>query len=126
MKEAVKHADWDAEYYYEEGCFILELLNSPEEPQVSIARARVKPGIATARHRLLDVEERYVVLEGRGRVEVGGLPPEDVGPGDVVLIPAFCPQRIANMGDTDLVFLAICTPRFTSEQYQRVVEPFKH
>jgi len=31
MKEAVKHANWDAEYFYDEGCFILELLNFSEE-----------------------------------------------------------------------------------------------
>lgn len=28
------------------------------------------------------------------------------------------PQRIANLGDGDLVFLALCTPRFVSEAYQ--------
>ena len=121
MKEAVKHVDWNAEYFYEEGCFVLELLNSPEEQELSIARARVKPGVATVRHTLLESAERYVILEGRGLVEVGSLPPEKVEPGDVVLIPARCPQRITNLADEDLVFLAICTPRFTPEQYQRVV-----
>lgn len=121
MKETVKHADWDAEYFFEEGCFILELLNSAEERELSIARARVRPGAATVRHRLLDSAERYVILEGKGRVDVGALPSETVGPGDVVLIPAGCPQRITNLTDVDLVFLAICTPPFTPEQYQRVV-----
>jgi mannose-6-phosphate isomerase-like protein (cupin superfamily) len=120
MKEAVKHMDEAAEYYYEEGCFILELLNSPEEPKVSIARARIKPGVTTVRHRLLGIEERYLILNGKGRVEVGELPPEDVAHGDMVLIPAFCPQRITNAGDADLVFLAICTPRFMPEQYETV------
>jgi mannose-6-phosphate isomerase-like protein (cupin superfamily) len=126
MKEAVIHVDWDAEYFYEEGCFVLELLNSSEEQELSIARARIKPGVTTVRHRLLDAAERYVILEGEGRVEVGGLSPEKVGPGDVVMIPVRCPQRITNVGNVDLVFLAICTPRFTPEQYQRVVEPFEH
>jgi mannose-6-phosphate isomerase-like protein (cupin superfamily) len=126
MKEALKHMDGAAEYYFEEGCYILELLNSSEEQDLSIARARVKPGVTTVRHCLLDTAERYVILEGRGRVEVGELPPEEVAPGDVVLIPAFCPQRITNMGDVDLVFLAICTPRFTPRQYQRVAEPVEH
>jgi mannose-6-phosphate isomerase-like protein (cupin superfamily) len=41
-----------------------------------------------------------------------------VNPGDVVLIPPACPQRIANLGDTDLIFLAICTPRFRPEAYE--------
>jgi mannose-6-phosphate isomerase-like protein (cupin superfamily) len=123
MNEAVIHANWDAEYFFEEGCFILELLNSSEEQELSIARARVKPGVTTVRHRLLDAAERYVILEGEGLVEVGGLAPEKVGPGDVAMIPARCPQRITNVAEVDLVFLVICTPRFTPDQYQRVVEP---
>jgi mannose-6-phosphate isomerase-like protein (cupin superfamily) len=61
-----------------------------------------------------------VLLSGRGRVELGGLPAQNVGPGDVVLIPPGCPQRIANAGREDLVFLAICTPRFTPEAYEDI------
>ena len=34
----------DQEYYFKEGCFINELSNAPEDPEVSIARARVEPG----------------------------------------------------------------------------------
>jgi oxalate decarboxylase/phosphoglucose isomerase-like protein (cupin superfamily) len=50
-------------------------------------------------------------------VEVGDLAPAEVEPGDVVLIPPMCRQRIANTGDADLVFLAICSPRFVPEAY---------
>jgi mannose-6-phosphate isomerase-like protein (cupin superfamily) len=59
-----------------------------------------------------------VILEGKGRAEVGDEQPREVGPGDVVLILPSCRQRIANIGDTDLVFLAICTPRFVPEAYR--------
>jgi mannose-6-phosphate isomerase-like protein (cupin superfamily) len=106
------------EVYIDEGCFILELSNTPEDPTVSIARARVPPGVTTRWHRVKDTAERYVILEGRGRAEIGELPPQDVGPGDVVRIPPSCRQRIANTGDRDLIFLAICTPRFVPEAYQ--------
>lgn len=58
-----------------------------------------------------------MILDGQGRVEVGERPPEDVVPGDVVLIPAGINQRIANTGTGDLVFLALCTPRFIQENY---------
>jgi len=61
--------------------------------------------------------ERYVILEGEGCVEVGSLPPQVVGAGDVVLIPPSCRQRITNNGQGDLLFLAVCTPRFTNEAY---------
>lgn len=107
-----------AEYWFPEGCHILELSNSPHDPALSIARARVPPGGTTRWHRLAGTTERYVVLEGRGRVEVGDLPPREVGPGDVVLIPPGCRQRIANTGPADLVFLALCTPRFTPAAYE--------
>jgi oxalate decarboxylase/phosphoglucose isomerase-like protein (cupin superfamily) len=39
-------------------------------------------------------------------------------PGDVVLIPPSCRQRISNVGEGELIFLAICTPRFTQEAYE--------
>ena len=118
MKEAIRRAHLDAEYPIPEGCFILELSNSPEDPGLSSARARVPPGVTTRWHRLRTTAERYVILEGKGRAEVGGLAPQEVGPGDVVLIPPSFRQRIANTGPGDLLFLAICTPRFTQEAYE--------
>jgi mannose-6-phosphate isomerase-like protein (cupin superfamily) len=66
------------------------------------------------------VTERYIILEGKGRVEVGNLPATNIGPGDVVLIPPGTPQRITNIGDSDLIFLAICTPRFTKDAYEDI------
>lgn len=46
--------------------------------------------------------------------------PQEVEAGDVVLIPASCRQRIANIGAGDLVFLAICTPRFLPGAYEDI------
>ena len=37
-------------------------------------------------HRLRDTTERYLILEGRGRVKVGAVPPEGSRPGAVVLL----------------------------------------
>lgn len=114
----VKRFDPRSEFPIAERCAIVEVSNDASDPAVSIARARVEPGVVTAWHRLRGTVERYVILEGRGRVEVGDLPPADVGPGDAVVIPAMCRQRIANAGDGDLVFLAICSPRFVPECYE--------
>ena len=108
------------EYFFAEGCFITEGWNTSADEAVSIARARVEPGVTTRWHRLRGVTERYLILEGRGRVEVGDLPPEAVGPGAGVLIPPGVRQRITNLGDVDLIFLAICTPRFTLAGYEDV------
>lgn len=119
----IRRFDPGAEYYFDEGCHITELSNAAGDADASIARARVEPGVTTRWHRLRDTTERYVILEGRGRVEVGELPPQEVGPGDVVVIPPMCRQRIANVGDEDLVFLAVCTPRFRRECYEDVEKP---
>jgi mannose-6-phosphate isomerase-like protein (cupin superfamily) len=118
MKEAVRRARPEDERPIPEGCSILELSNSADDPDLSIARARVPPGVTTRWHRVRNTAERYVILEGRGRAEIGGLAPQEVGPGDVVLIPPSTRQRIANTGPGDLVFLAICTPRFTQGAYE--------
>jgi len=111
-----KHAP-QSEYYFREGCFITELSNGDHDPAASLARARVEPGCTTAWHALHDTVERYVILEGTGQVEVGDLPPQTVEPGDVVVIPAHCRQRITCTSACDLVFLAICTPRFDATNY---------
>jgi len=106
------------EVFIDEGCHILELANDENDPAMSIARARVEPGVTTAWHRVRGTVERYVILDGSGRMEVGDLPPQEVQAGDVVLIPPSVRQRIANTGAGDLVFLAICTPRFRPGNYE--------
>ena len=106
------------EYYFDEGCFITELLNTPDDALVSVARARVEPEQTTRWHCLANIHERYLILEGQGLVEVGTAPPRTVRPGDTVQIPPGCRQRITNTGTTGLVFLAVCTPRFVPEAYQ--------
>ena len=118
MREAVKRLEADKEFFTPELCYIIEVSNSTDDEAASIARARVAPGVTTRWHRLKDTAERYVILQGRGRVEVGDLPPQEVGPGDVVLIPPSARQRIANVGDVDLILLAICTPRFRDAAYE--------
>ena len=118
VREGVVRPDPADEIRTDERCFILELAGAAADPEVSIARARVPRGTTTALHRLKGVDERYVVLEGRGRVEVGARSPTEVGPGDVVLIPRGTAQRIANTGDGELVFLCVCTPAFTPDCYE--------
>ena len=101
-----------------EGCYITELSNSDADPALSIAQARVPPGVTTEWHRLSGTDERYLILEGEGGVEVQGLQPTTVRHGDVVLIPAGSRQRITNSAKRgDLRLLALCTPAFRHENY---------
>lgn len=107
----------EKEFYFAEGCYILETYNRTEDEQCSIVRARVLPGKTTKWHAVKNSIERYVILEGTGVVEIGKDPPATVGPLDVVVIPAGVRQPITNSGQTDLIFLAICTPRFLLDAY---------
>lgn len=105
------------EYLTDENCYITELSNSNNDSELSIARARVLPGVTTHWHKLIDTAERYIIMEGTADVEIGDLPISQVKTGDVVLIPPMRPQRITNTGRHDLIFLAICTPRFNVDNY---------
>ena len=117
MRAQIRRGDAAAEFATDERCHIIEVANDADDENLSIARARVEPGVTTAWHRLDGIEERYLLISGRGRVEVGDLPPTDVGPGDVVRIPANTAQRISNTGSDQLVFYALCTPRFEAAKY---------
>lgn len=117
MKPTIIECDLSGEYYFDEGCFITELSNTANDEHLSIARARVEPGVATKWHYLRDTTERYVILEGVGRVEIGDLEPEVVNVGDIVIIPPEERQRISNIGEGSLIFLAICSPRFEESNY---------
>lgn len=122
MKATIKPHDKKSEFYTEERCHITELSNTIDDPDVSIAQARVSPGITTRWHRLKDTVERYYIMSGEGIMELDGLKKQLVKAGDIVIIPAGCRQRITNTSDSDLLFLAICSPRFCQENYQDAEE----
>lgn len=117
MPTALWKQDASNELSMPERCHIIETFNSPADESLSIARARVEPGITTAWHIVKGTVERYIIASGHGRVEVGDFPAADVGPGDVVIIPAGVRQRITNTGDQDLIFYCVCTPRFQLRNY---------
>ena len=120
MKETIKQQNLSNEFFTPEKCYINELSNTPDDPDVSIARARVEPGVTTSWHCLTGTTERYYIVNGRGLMEVGKLPPQEVEVDDIVLVPPMCRQRITNIDSEDLIFLAICTPRFSIDVYQDI------
>jgi mannose-6-phosphate isomerase-like protein (cupin superfamily) len=122
MNALVKKPDPTTEFMTPEGCAILESWNDASDPEVSIARARVAPGVTTQPHRLRAVVERYVIIQGSGFVRIGGEPEQPVGPGDVVVFPAGVTQQIRNGGSEDLVFYCVCSPRFTPDCYEALAE----
>jgi len=105
------------EYFFHEGCYITELWNENSDEQSSVAKARLAAGESTKPHALKNTIERYLILAGQGMVHIGENPAQSVTKDDVVYIPASTSQYIKNTGDTELVFLAICTPRFEEANY---------
>ena len=110
----------EKEFSTPELCSILENWSEAERPDVSVARARVEERITTKLHYLKGVDEIYLMVQGKGMVKVGNLEPAEVVKGDLVFIPACTPQQITNIGDSDLIFYCICTPRFVPECYVSV------
>lgn len=123
MQSAIKKADAAQEYATDERCHIIEVANDASDEFVSIARARVDVGVTTAWHRLHAISERYIIIDGQGLVEVEDLEPTPVGPGDVVRIAPDKAQRIANTGDRQLIFYAVCSPPFRTEAYINLERP---
>lgn len=120
-KPLIVRDDGRTETGIEPGCYLTDWLNDPADNDLSIARICVQPGAETRLRRFKNICERYVVLDGQGRIELVGPTKaftegdhtiSALEPGDVVVIPPAFSRRITNIGDTDLVFLAICTPRF--------------
>ncbi len=104
------------EFYTRERCYITEMLNAPDDPEVSLARCRVPAGVTTELHKL-SVTERYIVVSGQGLMRVGKAHPQPLIGGDTVHIAAGVAQQITNTGDTDLIFMCVCTPQFTPDCY---------
>ncbi len=116
------------EFMTQERCHISEVANDSLDEGLSVAIARVEPGVCTAWHSLKDTSERYLIISGKGRVELDAMFGDyqqgtdnkiinDVSAGDVVRIAPDVAQRIINTADEDLIFYAVCTPRFKQENY---------
>jgi mannose-6-phosphate isomerase-like protein (cupin superfamily) len=118
MSVAQIHKSESVEFLTPEGCWIVETWNDAGDAAVSVARARVQPGVTTKLHRLRGVVERYVIVSGNGFALIGGLEPARVGPGDVVIIPDGTSQQVVNDTAVDLIFYCICSPRFTPGCYE--------
>lgn len=82
-------------------------LHSTEHVQVTMIT--LKPGETLKLH-LTPVDAFFYVIEGIGKVEIGG-EVEEVGPDMLIDSPARVPHRLFNEGDDDFRFLVVKTPR---------------
>lgn len=80
----------------------------------SVAHIVIPAGRASRRHYHPTAEESYVVLSGRGRLEMDGETCA-LGAGDAVAITPPLVHQLFNAGEDDLVILAICVPPWTPD-----------
>ncbi len=118
--QGIIKAESKPEKYFEEKCFITEIINTADFVSFSLSKAKVSPGTITDNHRIKDTEEVYFVLSGKGEMNINGKVVGIVEKDDVVFIPKNAGQQIQNIGTDDLVFLCICSPRFVVENYEGI------
>ncbi len=107
----------EEEFYTNEKCHIIEMMNIPDIENISISRARVEPRITTQNH-ALHFDEVYYVLSGKGEMQINNGELKTLEPGDIAFIKKGSSQKITNVLNVDLIFLCVCTPRFKVEGYE--------
>ena len=110
-----KTSECDA-FMANDGCTIRELLhpkNDAVDLPYSLALATVDVGQKSYQHYLEQVEG-YHILRGHGRLFIEN-EDNEVGVGDVIVIPAEALQWIENIGSEPLVFAAIVSPPWTED-----------
>ena len=75
----------------------------------------VKPGKANEMHKHAH-ETVFIFLKGKGKVLVDNFENE-VNPGDFAFIPRWCNHQSVNIGDEDLVFLAVADFGLTGKSF---------
>jgi mannose-6-phosphate isomerase-like protein (cupin superfamily) len=90
---------------------------------LSITWVDVPPGAEQHAHSHEDSEQVYVIVRGRGRMQVAG-DEEDVGEGDLVFIPPATDHGIKNDGEETLVYVSAAAPPVSMEElYQEQLAP---
>lgn len=69
----------------------------------------VPPGAEQRAHSHEDAEQVYVVVRGRGRMQVAG-DVEEVGEGDLIFVPPAAQHSIRNDGSETLVYVSASSP----------------
>jgi quercetin dioxygenase-like cupin family protein len=71
---------------------------------------RLAPGQASTRHRHIQTEELYVLLEGRGRVRIDAEEPLTLAPLDSLLVDPGSTRQLFNDTDADQLWLVVGAP----------------
>ena len=98
------------------GEIISELIGvgSGGQPNHSLARIVIPPGKSSEPHYHKVSQETYFILEGEGRMSVGGKE-FNIKPGQACHIEPEEIHQIKNQREENLVFLAVCVPPWVPE-----------
>jgi mannose-6-phosphate isomerase-like protein (cupin superfamily) len=87
--------------------------------QMSVTWLEVPAGVDQKLHSHEEAEQVYVVVRGEGRLSVAG-DTQDVGEGDLVLVPPATDHAIENPGEAGLALVSVQSPPVAvSELYGR-------
>jgi mannose-6-phosphate isomerase-like protein (cupin superfamily) len=86
---------------------------------LSITWVNVPPGAEQRPHAHEESEQVYVIVRGTGRMQVAG-DVEQVGEGDLVLIPPGAEHGIVNDGSETLVYVSAASPPVSMEELYRL------
>jgi mannose-6-phosphate isomerase-like protein (cupin superfamily) len=76
---------------------------------LSVTWVCVPDGAEQTLHSSGEAEQAYVVVRGRGTMSVAG-DTQEVGEGDLILVPPATEHSIGNEGETELVCVSIQSP----------------
>ncbi|HVY95395.1 MAG TPA: cupin domain-containing protein [Solirubrobacterales bacterium] len=76
---------------------------------LSVTWLSIPAGAEQELHTQEDGEQAYVVVRGAGRMKVAG-DTQEVGEGDLILVPPATDHSVSNDGDTELACVSIQSP----------------
>lgn len=91
--------------------FVLNVPQTVRLKNVDFAFATVNVGKRSPDHYHAVTEEVYYILEGQGRIYIGG-EAADVRPGETIFIPSNTIHAIENTGITPLRFIVVSSPPY--------------
>jgi len=107
----LRNRERDAEpFATKDGSIIREYFHSERQ---SLAEASLDPGRATQRHYHSRSEEIYLIVEGRGELEVHG-DRREVSAGDAILIPPGAWHQLT-AGEEGVRLLCCCVPPYSDD-----------
>jgi len=83
---------------------------------------RLRPGQASTKHRHLQQEELYVLLEGQGRIRIEDADPLTLEPHDSLLVGPSIVRQVFNDTDADALWLVIGAPPETANTLEMTAE----